>query len=176
MSIGLNQISMSRAIAFFLLFISFVSYVDAEDVRVLAKGAKVENEKIYLDLQVWNCSGKKIELSLADLPWGQNTTGVVVYAAGQRGGEALPAVLPIADFPDTKVSVDAMTPVEGRVDLSARFPKLSQYRKLDDLVIFWVYDMSLIKGGHEQYVGGMVPVVGSSTSRKAAGGGCGRIR
>jgi hypothetical protein len=176
MKTGSREISMNRIFACLLLFACSVSCVYAEDFRVRAIGADIENGKLYLKLQVWNCSNKRTELPLADLPWGENAIGLVVFSAGQRGGQALPVVMPIADFPDTKVAIANMGFLQGRVDLSSRFPDLARYfardGNFDGMVVFWEYDMSLIVGGNSRFVGGMIPVGSSNGSEKLAANAC----
>jgi len=126
---------------------------------------------VYLDMSVWNCSDHRIVEQLADLPWGQDAAGIVVYAAGPVAGQPLEKAGLIEDFPIKEVAISPGSSVSGVINLSRLFPKLSRYTKYNDLVLFWVYDLSLIQGGADAYVGGMLPFVPSSagtTSRSAA--------
>ena len=154
MIIGLRHIS-----KFFLsnlIGLSLVTSAICKDIYVQAERTAIDGSSATLRMRVWNCSDKKISFQLADLPWGQNTTGLVVFAAGKVAGEALPENMPIADFPEVKVTIPPASSVSGEIDLRARFLKLMQYKKFDDLVLFWVYDMSLLEGGGSRYVGGML--------------------
>ncbi len=130
-------------------------YVHADQVRRA-------NDTVFLKLSVWNCSNKKAVVELADLPWGENAIGLVVYAAGQRAGAPLSEARRIADFPIESVVIPPGSPITKEVNLSDLFPSLSHYKNFNNLVVFWVYDLSLIQGGHSIYVGGMLPFAPSS--------------
>lgn len=131
----------------------------AADFRVEANRIRVVKRSLYLDMVVWNCSRQPVAPQLADLPWGENAIGLVVYAAGPRGGQPLVEVGPISDFPMKEVKIPPRNSVAGTINISRLFPALSRYSRYDDLMLFWVYDMSLIQGGERAYVGGMLPFI-----------------
>ncbi|MGP1665329.1 MAG: hypothetical protein ACTS5I_05340 [Rhodanobacter sp.] len=137
--------------------------VAAGRLLVRADQVKVDQGSVYLDLSVWNCSGHRVVEQLADLPWGEHAIGIVVYAAGPRAGQPLEETGLIEDFPIKEVTISPGSSVSGRINLSRRFPRLSRYREYNGLVLFWVYDLSLIQGGADAYVGGMLPFVPSSS-------------
>ncbi|UJJ55724.1 hypothetical protein [Rhodanobacter thiooxydans] len=132
----------------------------------------MENGRHYFDLQVWNCTDRDIVVPLANLPWGQNTLGLVLYPAGRLAGEPLKESIPVADFPDSKIKIQAKGHVEGRVDLDSRFVGIARYAGRGNLLIFWEYDLSLIIGGNSQFVGGMVPFGGASQTKNVTGIAC----
>lgn len=141
-----------------LLFLS-VNVVYAQTVMVRASSISVENGRHYLDMSVANCTGLDITVPLANLPWGQYNPGLVLYRAGKLAGNSLKEDLPIGDVPVKAVVVPANSEIHGRVDLDYRFSALSDGSNRRNLVLFWVYDLSLISGGPSRFVGGMVPLV-----------------
>lgn len=52
--------------------------------------------------------------------------------------------------------------MEGKVDLDSRFLDIRRYEK--HLLVFWMYDLSLVCGGKSQFVAGMVPLRGPHSS------------
>jgi hypothetical protein len=166
------MINESSPMAFLLVLalLCFSPVAAAGELFVRADQVRVDRGSVYLDLSVWNCSGHRVVEQLADLPWGQDATGIVVYAAGPAAGQPLEEAGLIEDFPIKEVTISPGSSVSGVINLSRSFPKLGRYTKYNDLVLFWVYDLSLIQGGTGAYVGGMLPFVPSSagtTSRSA---------
>lgn len=158
-----------------LALLYFFPMAAAGELFVRADQVRVDQGSVYLDMSVWNCSGHRVVEQLADLPWGQDATGIVVYAAGPVAGQPLEEAGLIEDFPIKEVTISPGSSVSGVINLSRSFPKLSRYTKYNDLVLFWVYDMSLIQGGADAYVGGMLPFVqpGSGATRKLSANPCG---
>jgi len=164
---------MNRSICALILFILSVTTAYGQTSLVRPVGViTVENGRHYFAMQVWNCTDRDIVVPLADLPWGQNTLGLVLYPAGRLAGEPLKESIPVADFPDTKIKIHAKGYVEGRVDLDSRFLGIARYEGRGNLLIFWEYDLSLITGGNSQFVGGMVPFDGSSQLKNVASTAC----
>lgn len=168
MSIGLRRISTRTISLIFITILCLVPCVDTASAQFMVQANKVRVVKgsVYLDVAVWNCSRHRVVKQLADLPWGENAIGIVVYAAGPRGGQPLMEAGPIADFPIKDVAISPRSFASGAINLSRLFPDLVRYTKYNDLVLFWVYDMSLIQGGAHAYVGGMLPFIQSSAGSK----------
>jgi hypothetical protein len=165
MKTGFKNASLHRSFHALMLFFLSMTGAYGQDVIVQPVGTTIENGRHDFKLQVWNCTNSDIEVPLADLPWGENKLGLVVYHAGKLAGEPLKEGIPIADFPDTTIKIQAKSHVEGSVDLDSRFLDIARVKNPEDLLIFWEYDLSLIVGGHAQYVGGMVPFNRTSSSR-----------
>ena len=167
--------SSPMAFVLVLALLCFAPVAKAGELFVRADQVRVDQGSVYLDMSVWNCSGHRVVEQLADLPWGQDATGIVVYAAGPVAGQPLEEAGLIEDFPIKEVIISPGSSVSGVINLSRSFPKLSRYTKYNDLVLFWVYDMSLIHGGEHGYIGGMLPFVqpGSGATRKLSANPCG---
>jgi hypothetical protein len=163
---------MNRPAYALILFILSVTSAYGQAFIVRPAGIVIENSRHYFNVQIWNCTSRDVAVPLADLPWGQNTLGLVLYPASRIAGEPLKESIPAADFPDTKIKIQAKDYVEGRVDLDSRFLGISRYEGRSNLIVFWVYDLSLITGGRSQFVGGMVPFDGSSSAKNVAGTAC----
>lgn len=172
MKTGLRRIFMNRFVYALILFILSMTSAYGQAFLVRPVGGVVENGRHYFNVQVWNCTGRDVEVPLADLPWGQSTLGLVLYPAGRLAGEPLKESIPAVDFPSTKVRIQAKDHVEGRVDLDSRFLGISRYEGRGNLLIFWEYDLSLIAGGNSHVVGGMVPFDASGKAKSAAGIAC----
>ena len=163
---------MNRSICALILFILSVTSAYGQTTLVRPVGVTVENGRHYLEMKVWNCTNRDIAVPLADLPWGQNTLGLVLYPASRLAGEPLRESIPAADFPDTKIKIQAKGHVEGKVDLDSRFLGIAHYEGRGNLLIFWEYDLSLITGGNSRFVGGMVPFDGTGQTKSAMGITC----
>ena len=163
---------MNRSIYALILFILSVTSAYGQTSLVRPVGVSVEHGRHYFDMQVWNCSDHDIAVPLADLPWGQNTLGLVLYPAGRLAGEPLKESIPVSDFPDTRIKIQAKGHVEGRVDLNSRFLGIARYEGRGNLLIFWEYDLSLITGGNPQFVGGMIPFDRPSQAENLTGIAC----
>lgn len=77
---------------------------------------------------------------LADMPWAENAIGLVVYAAGPRGGQPLVEAGPISNFPIKEVKIPPRGSVSGTINISRLFPALSRYSRYDDLMLFRGYN------------------------------------
>lgn len=161
---------------FTLALLFFVTNAFGQAVRVSPLEAITESGTHYLEMRVWNCSNRDIEVPLADLPWGQYTLGLVLYPGGKLAGEPLKESVPLADVPDTATKIPAKSYIDGKVDLDDRFHDISRYEKSENLLIFWEYDLSLITRGDSQIVGGMIPLYGGNHFVGDQKMGCGSTR
>lgn len=162
MAIGSNNILVNKIIGT-LTLLFFVTSAFGQAAIVQPVGTVIESGKHYLKMRVWNCTNKDIDVPLADLPWGQHTLGLVLYPGGELAGEPLKESFPLADIPDTAVTIKLKNYVEGKIDLDYRFHDIARYEKRGALLIFWEYDLKFITGGNSQIVGGMVPLNGVSS-------------
>ncbi|MFC5582167.1 hypothetical protein [Rhodanobacter terrae] len=140
--------------------------IGGQRFQVSARSIHEINGSLYLKLTVRNCSDVRSVTQLADMPWGEHAIGLVVYAAGSREGEALRQVTKIADFPDKNIVLQSGSLVSGEINLTNIFPDLLRYKNYKDLVLFWVYDMSLLEGGRSNYVGGMLPFTSTGNDKE----------
>lgn len=136
---------------------------------VEAQAIKDKGYKLKVTLQ--NCSDTTFKVPIANLPWGQNRLGLVLYSAGKVAGEPLPQSIKIADFPFTQIEIKPHASISGVVNLDSEFPALARYASKQDIVAFWVYDTSLLDGGLTEYVGGMV-LLDPEHGVDSAGTGC----
>lgn len=154
----------AAALSILLSFPSTTSATIAkvDKFRVVAGNISQSNGEIYIKLTVWNCSAERVSIRLANLPWGGHSLGLVAYQAGQLAGDALKESTSIEDYPDKNIELAPFSTTSESINLTSRFPSLKRVRNLDNVVIFWVYDMTLLDPAESKYAGGMVPF---STSR-----------
>jgi hypothetical protein len=156
---GSRKIFISKALWLLALFVVPMTSAYGQAFLVHPIGTSMEGGRHYLNMRVWNCTNHDVVIPLPNLPWGEHTLGLVLYTApGKLAGEPLKQQTLIADFPDTKVKIQAKGYVDGRVDLESQFPDIPRYEKHVSLLIFWEYDVSLIAGGDSRFVGGMIPL------------------
>ncbi len=156
---NLMNISALRLIIILITFICPLAAKAREKFYVHADGVRIENNVLHLKMSVWNCSKSPVNAQLAYLPWGEHAIGLVAYAAGQMTGQAFSQVTYIEDFPGKDILIPANSFVTDEINLSRIFPKLSGYKYMKDVVIFWVYDKGLLDHSSSNYVGGMVQVL-----------------
>ena len=157
MKIGSRNISIFN-VAFALGLLCLVwSKSYAQTFVVSPVETRLEKGRHYLVLEVKNCGGRDVTVPLSDLPWGQHKLGLILYPAGRLASDPLPTMTNASDFPDTPIKIKANGVVTGSVDLDTLVPNISRYDGQHNLLMFWVYDLSLLEGGKSRYVGGMFP-------------------
>jgi len=65
----------------------------------------------------------------------------------------------LAYLPWGEHAIPTNSSVTNEINLSRLFPKLSGYKYMKDVVIFWVYDKGLLDHSSSNYVGGMIQVL-----------------
>ncbi|PMQ03734.1 hypothetical protein DyAD56_18690 [Dyella sp. AD56] len=151
----------SKAFLLFLTLYSAVAYstpAEATPVVVEAAGVTRGNGHIALNIRFWNCANKSITVNSGLLPWGQMTTGLIVYKGAGLGKE-LHASYPVSDPVLRDVAIDAGGYVVGALNLDVTFTELESAKHLEDLVVFWVYDAKVTGIPSAGKFGGMLPLL-----------------
>ncbi|MBB6242272.1 MULTISPECIES: hypothetical protein [unclassified Rhodanobacter] len=153
------NISAFRSALILIIFTISMTASAGEKFYVRADSVRIEHDNVRLKMSVWNCSESPVNTQLAYLPWGEHAIGLIAYAAGQMSGQAFSQVTYIEDFPGKDVLIPTNSSVTNEINLSRLFPKLSGYKYMKDVVIFWVYDKGLLDHSSSNYVGGMIQVL-----------------
>ena len=133
-------------------------------IAVEAEGIEKVGHHIYLDMRVWNCSGKPLTMDMDNLPWGRSLArGLVLYQA--YAGKTFQQVYPIEDFPMRLYDISSGGSVTGQIALDWYFPGLAGMKDMRGFVVFWVYQPLGEKGAPVgPKFGGMVPMDARHTS------------
>lgn len=130
----------------------------AYPIAVEATGVERIQGHVYLDMRVWNCSDKQITMDRFILPWGSSLgRGLVIYQA--YTGKSLQQIYPIEDFPEQVYTIPGGGNVAGKISLDDYFEDLGGWKRLQDFVVFWVYQPLGKSGGPVgKKFGGMMPL------------------
>ena len=162
-------------IALLILAFSYMAHGGPADARypiaVEADGIERVDHHIYLDMRVWNCSDKPLNMDLFNLPWGGSLgRGLVIYQTYTQ--EVLRQVQPIEDFPERYYEIPPGKSVTGKIALDWYFPDLTKMKDVHNFVVFWVYQPLGQKGEPVgKKFGGMVSL-DSERVRPSGENGC----
>jgi hypothetical protein len=94
----------------------------------------------------------------ADLPWGVQTSIVMIAVMVKRDYKIIQGSPYIDDPGPTKISLMPSGQIVGTVELARRFPRLPRIAMEDDLVIFWTYQAKTIKGQRSNRTSGALTI------------------
>jgi hypothetical protein len=116
---------------------------DAPQLRVQAKVKQGSLERIVLVFSVQNLGDKDIKLYFADLPWGIQSTLILVPVTNDAAAERIPESRFIDDPGPNTVSIAPKEVLTGSINLLDRFPTLARKLKEHAVIVFWSYRPSL---------------------------------
>lgn len=150
--------------ALLLIHLTAAHAADRSSLAVEATGVTATGGHFALNMSVWNCTAHDITVDYMNLPWGQDTVGLVLYK-GAGMGDVLTRGYPIEDSISRDVVVRAGQSISGDINLDLKFPQLLKIKDLSDVVVFWVYDGTKTRLPSMGTVGGMVLLTRKPPSR-----------
>jgi hypothetical protein len=137
-------------VSFFLALIISACLPAAElaspSIQLNARLVDKSDSKVVVEFGLTNTSAYALEMYAADLPWGVQTS-IVLLAAQVQGDRKIIQDSPYIDDPGpTKISIKPSEQIVGTIELARRFPKLPRIAMKNEVILFWSYQAKTIAG------------------------------
>jgi len=118
------------------------------EVRVTSAGT--------LDVRLTNETSKPITVPKHLLPWSSAYSALIVAVKTDAVGTVLDRSRPVDDPLVGTETIQPNQTLTGQIDLSRRFPGLSDALRERDVIVFWSHQFQIVDGDQLPRIGGWV--------------------
>lgn len=145
-----------RSTTLIALFLGAPYAVASHAPRIVVDAIDIQHDsdRVMLVMSVINCSPTTLHADAANMPWGENTTGLTLRQASEMPGGEFRQLIPIRHSAPYAMVIPPWGRAKGSIDLTERFPDLTKANKNKRFVLFWTYNTTLlVKNGGSQLSG-----------------------